>query len=86
MMSDMDREMALLSRAFGMPMPRMALSPLSSLLGDLEVPGWAAPSSLAAPTAISLAVDVKDTGDALRITADVPSVPAEGLKLEVSEQ
>lgn len=80
-MAEMDREMALLGRAFGMPMPRMALSPLSSLLA--EVPGWAAPSSLAAPAAISLAVDVKDTGNALHITADVPGVPAEGLKLEV---
>lgn len=81
-MAVMDREMEMLGRAFGMPVPRMALSPLSSLLA--EVPGWAAPSSLAAPAAISLAVDVKDTGDALHITADVPGVPAEGLKLEVS--
>jgi HSP20 family protein len=82
MLAEMDRKMAMLGRAVGMPMPRMALSPLASMLA--EVPGWAAPSSLAAPAAISLAVDVKDTGDALHITADVPGVPAEGLKLEVS--
>lgn len=82
MMAEMDHEMAQLGRAFGMPMPGMALSPLSSLLA--EVPGWAAPSSLTAPAAISLAVDIQDAGDALHITADVPGVPAESLKLEVS--
>lgn len=81
-MADMDREMAMLGRAFGVPLPRVGMPPLASLFSDL--PDWVAAPDLPAPAAIPLAVDARDAGDALHVTADVPGVPAEGLKVEVS--
>ncbi|KAL4452256.1 hypothetical protein ABPG75_007918 [Micractinium tetrahymenae] len=76
-MNQMEREMAEMSRAFGMP----SLMPTwSSSLFDLP----ATAADLPAVTAKSLAVDVKDTGKELQIVADVPGMTKDDIKVQVS--
>lgn len=77
MFREMEREMAEMSRAFGMP----SLMPTwSSSLFDLP----ATAADLPAMTAKSLAVDVKDTGKELQIVADVPGMSKEDIRVQVS--
>lgn len=77
MFREMEREMAEMSRAFGMP----SLMPTwSSAMFDLP----AAAADLPAMTAKSLAVDVKDTDKELQIVADVPGMTKGDIKVQVS--
>jgi HSP20 family protein len=77
MMKQMEVEMEQLSRAFGMP---SVFSPSASLF---DMPAADLPAAMPA-MAKSLAVDVKDTGNALEIHADVPGMSKDDIKVQVS--
>ncbi|KAI3438118.1 hypothetical protein D9Q98_000559 [Chlorella vulgaris] len=75
-MNQMMQEMNALGRAFGMPSFGMGPASLFTEVPSLqaEMPAMAR----------ALAVDIKDTGSALEITADVPGMSKDDIKIQVS--
>lgn len=71
----MMQEMNALGRAFGMPSFGMGPASLFTEVPSLqaEMPAMAR----------ALAVDIKDTGSALEITADVPGMSKDDIKIQV---
>lgn len=71
----MEEEMNQMMSSFGMP--GLALDPFASRPGEaLAVPDM--------PGALGLAVDIKETGDAFVLTADVPGVNKDAVKITVT--
>lgn len=82
MFHEMEREMNQLSRAFGMPSLGMPSLGMPSLFTDL--PSIAAAADMPATSAArALAMDIKDTDSELQITADVPGLTKDDIKVQV---